>query len=364
MPTMTGADPTPPPTRRAWLQNLALALGSLLLILLLLEVVVRVAVPLPRGQWANAPLPEWGIFHRVPDQRGQYVRGVFGRIHARFSTNNYGWNSGQDYQGERTPGVMRVAVIGDSFVEARQVDPDRAFPERAQAALNESGACGPVEIYRFGVSGAPLTQYPPVARYVAETFHPDLIVVLIYLNDYDDSQSLIGGETVFWRGHATADGWETLPPTRDAVTSLPPPRSPSALINYIRYLVLSARAEGADYTAPPPLSPADREALVRHVLGELQQISGGDLLLMLSPATPGQWRESRPAVHPDHQLTVDLAAEMGIDTLSLTPVFGAHDDASDQPVDFLPLDGHWNATGHALAAEALTAHLAARCAAP
>jgi hypothetical protein len=85
---------------------------------------------------------------------------------------------------------------------------------------------------------------------------------------------------------------------------------------------------------------------------------------MFAPATRGQWRRNHPAVSPVHARAAAIAADLGIDVLSLTPAFAAHYDASDDRVDYRPLDWHWTPIGHTLVTGALTTHLADRCAAP
>src|SRR5258705_6500747 len=53
---------------------------------------------------------------------------------ARFRLNNRGWNSPRDYARLRRPGVVRIAVVGDSYVEALQVDVERSLgPELERA---------------------------------------------------------------------------------------------------------------------------------------------------------------------------------------------------------------------------------------
>ncbi len=42
-------------------------------------------------------------------------------------------------------------------------------------------------MYRFGVSGAPLSQYLHMMRYVYEKFDPDVAIVTLIHNEFDDS---------------------------------------------------------------------------------------------------------------------------------------------------------------------------------
>ncbi len=58
---------------------------------------------------------------------------------------------------------MRVAVVGDSYVHGAFVDTADGFPEVLEATL-KSPAAHDAEVYRFGMDGAPLSQYLQVIR--------------------------------------------------------------------------------------------------------------------------------------------------------------------------------------------------------
>ena len=316
-------------------QRLILALASTLLTVLGVEGTLRLAMPLPEGAnyyyQHNAP---WLVTHRVPDNTGRYVRGEWGQINAVFHINNEGWNSTQDYHPARRD-TPRIAVIGDSYVEAEQVDVWAAFPEVAQAARPD------LEIYRFGIGGASLTQYRHMAGYVRDRFAPDGVVVLLTWNDYNESlQTIYEGR--FWEVAYRDGAWLDVPPgdvrLRVEISPAPPPRL--ALVRYLDHLTFWS---GVTVPAvPDPLTPAQRLALVQHELAALQTVTGGRLALMIPD--DDRHREARM-----------VAAALDIDVIDLAPYFAA----ATEPTDFLPLDGHWNDYGHELAAQALTDYLRA-----
>ena len=50
-------------------------------------------------------------------------------IRANYKINANGWNSGYDrYEPKKTKGKYRIAVVGDSYVEAFQVDYNKRAP--------------------------------------------------------------------------------------------------------------------------------------------------------------------------------------------------------------------------------------------
>ena len=65
-------------------------------------------------------------------------------------------------QRAKTPGVLRVAVIGDSYVHGSFVDSTEGFPEVIERQLNAAGVRA--EVLRFGMDGAPLSQYLHMLR--------------------------------------------------------------------------------------------------------------------------------------------------------------------------------------------------------
>lgn len=92
-------------------------------------------------------------------------------IAAPYAINAQCWNSGVgDYALKSKPGVARIAIVGDSYVEALQVPHDHSMGEHLAALL---GKDGPVEVYRFGISGAPLSQYMYVIDREVVRYRPD-----------------------------------------------------------------------------------------------------------------------------------------------------------------------------------------------
>src|SRR5215813_7431795 len=90
--------------------NAALVAGSVALFLLVCEFVVFRFVLLPSDVPANDFVD--GLVRYTPRQAG--VWRVRNEIAAPYAVNAQGWNSGVgDYGLPRTPGVGRIAVIGD-----------------------------------------------------------------------------------------------------------------------------------------------------------------------------------------------------------------------------------------------------------
>ncbi|HEY6505090.1 MAG TPA: hypothetical protein VIZ28_14025 [Chitinophagaceae bacterium] len=121
-------------------------------------------------------------FSRAYGTRGLWTKGNFAQQRGRWRINNEGWNSPIDYFAERKPGVKRIAVIGDSYIEAWQVDAEKSYPSLLNHSLGKD-----YEVYSFGVSASSLSQYLHVSRYVEKTYSPDIYIFNLVHNDFHES---------------------------------------------------------------------------------------------------------------------------------------------------------------------------------
>ncbi len=94
--------------------------------------------------------------------------------------NRYGWHTARF---RLDPGSQRIALIGDSYVDAAQVPPDENLGVRLDQLLSAGG--GDREVLSLGLSGMGPAQYLEIARYALRHFHPREILVGLYLgNDF------------------------------------------------------------------------------------------------------------------------------------------------------------------------------------
>jgi hypothetical protein len=68
-------------------------------------------------------------------------------------TNNRSGFRGADFETERTPGSLRVVVLGDSFAYGVGVADTETLPARLEAALEQRGGDGEVEVINLGEPG-------------------------------------------------------------------------------------------------------------------------------------------------------------------------------------------------------------------
>ena len=108
-----------------WLKNIALVFVTLVVMAVLFEFVilrfVLRAADLPRLQADGS-----AVLKYQPNQTGTYR--LQSEIVARYRINQQGWNSGHlEYDIERSPVLKRICIVGDSYVEALQVDFDKVL---------------------------------------------------------------------------------------------------------------------------------------------------------------------------------------------------------------------------------------------
>ena len=90
------------------------------------------------------------------------------------------------YPTERAPGSLRIMTIGDAFTSAEGVDTPRAWPRLLEGALARRFGGRPVEVQNFGVTGYGPNQYAAVAEVFVPTLKPDMLVMTMFVNDFDD----------------------------------------------------------------------------------------------------------------------------------------------------------------------------------
>ena len=128
------------------------------------------------------------ILKFIPNQTGIYRK--HDEISARFRINASGWNSRHDaFLDHKEKGEIRICLIGDSYIEALQVDFDKSVAEVLEDRLGKSRA----KVYRLGISGAPLSQYLYMLEEEALSYQPDIVILSLVHNDFVESIFGTGG---------------------------------------------------------------------------------------------------------------------------------------------------------------------------
>ena len=164
---------------------ITLTLPALLLIIIALEITFRTLIPAsthPFFRMFEIDSLIIGHYTQENNETGIKTIGAFARHPSRWRINNHGWNNEMDYTFEKDTNRLRIAIIGDSYVEALNVNSDESFVVRLQKYFGES-----TEVYSFGIGGSPFSQYLNFSRYVKKKYNPDVYIILLTNNDFDQS---------------------------------------------------------------------------------------------------------------------------------------------------------------------------------
>jgi hypothetical protein len=140
--------------------------------------------------------PEFNALHPVYGWKPR--PGVEGR-HAfegegRMRINAAGFRDA-DHETAKPDGVFRIAVLGDSFTEAREVDLAETYWKRMETGVQACIGDGRrVEVLNFAVNGYGTAQQYLVLRDEALTYAPDVVLLAVFIgNDiWNNSRALDG----------------------------------------------------------------------------------------------------------------------------------------------------------------------------
>ena len=303
---------------------------------------------------------------------------------------------------EPAPGVFRIVVLGDSFMEAYQVRLEESLPYRLQEEL----ASRKVESVNLGVGGYGTAQEVLYLQEEGLRYHPDLVVLAFFTgndiqNDSEPLEAQLFGEgdvKAYARPYAHATSLDAplqwTPP--DYARMLRAARAKQRLraslfyrvFHFIQPLVLAnivdqAWGRTAAFFGAPPAPPAanfgwpflegyqsdiwDQAWLdTRRLMLEGQRLSrqaGAAFVIAVVPAKVQVdphyrelAREQYPGVKFDetrvNRALRSFCQDHGIPLFDPTATFAEHIARGEALYHHLE-DHHWNAAGHALAMQEL-----------
>ena len=296
----------------------------------------------------------------------------------------------------KPPGTVRIAVLGDSFTEARQVDLEATFCEVLERELRERGPPGDrtIEVLNFGISGYGTTQQLLTLQRRVWAYEPDVVLLAFYTgndisdnsrvlssavtgpyHDYTDKGLVFDGSFVETEVFQARQGWAM----RSAYFALQYSRF-LQLLNHARLMwEISARAAGSGFAGPS--EPGMTKALYRETLDPAwadawrvteallarmnREVAGRGLRFLVVSLSSGiqvhphaTYRRAfmdegaiDDLFYPDRRIEA-LGETEGFPVLLLGPTLQAH--AERDGVFFHGFEpmlgwGHWNEEGHALA---------------
>ena len=363
------------------------------------RVSVLYRIPHPVFGWSLAPNASYA--NPLPE----------GAVQVRYNAG--GWRD-VEHRRDKTPGTLRLLILGDSFMEGYSVDLQETFARRLEQAGRQGGLA--LEVVNMGVGGYSTLQAYLTYRDSGRAYCPDLVLLGFYpANDVLDNSPTLGlmlaptshrNKTRPFLDEKAAPTWKTTPVAyRGAMRRYPLEKAKyesfphrwirqSALVNSARraqrfttelvhtWRGSAHRRRQQRFTAqyglyfcqpPPPYIQAWKNT--RRILQRLHQAvaaDGGRLIVFSVPALHEVDTQTRRYIErqtdapellcltdelPPYQILPSLLGQLGIAYIDLLPAFRGH-GPGDQAL-FHRSDRHWNAAGHRLAAAQVLAQLLA-----
>jgi hypothetical protein len=363
-------------------KNFIVFFSSLIICFIFLEFIIFHYVvhvsDLPRNTFVN------GIIKYKPNQEGKHF---VDNYELKYKINAQGWNSKyQQYSIEKND-KFRIAIVGDSFVEAFQVNFDKSLAEQLENLLGHEN----FEVYRFGINGAPMSEYLQILRQEVINYAPNLVIIIIIQNDFMESYEMVPGRyySSFLK-LKVVDGEE--------IQEIPPSGYHESFVEYItristtlRFLRMQLRnavqlknlfdtyffsdarkAKPANYQANIDISELDqkKEKNIRateYVFQEfikLQKLKKFHLLLLMDgdrlrqddqqniyQSTVTKERSYNGALSLN-LLASEAAQKFGIPFIDMHPVFAKDFQLHHKRFEY-HTDTHWNENGHKVVAQTI-----------
>ena len=332
----------------------------------------------------------WGL---NPGAHGWYRRE--GNAYVRISQDGF---RGPDYPQRKAPRVIRVAVLGDSYVEAMQVPEDKTFTAVIERELGDCPVLKGkrIEAMNFGVDGYGTAQELITLRRKVWQYSPDIVVLAIFLgNDVRNNSVALEGDQCrpfysYQDGRLRLTGplvdspayriwcaarfdyrdlrfvglfkntWEAVKQGAAAPTAEHPVER---AINYDIYKPPSDLAwEDAWWVTEALISEMHNEVVHHHAIF-LAVTEDTGIQVWPDPQTRKRFEEKlgvSDLFYPDRRIA-ELGRRNQFEVLNLAPVLQSYAEThhvflhgfKNTPIGF----GHWNEAGHEQAGSAIAAKL-------
>ena len=378
--------------------RLLLSIVGILLGLTIAEIGLRVAGIAPPEVRSYDPVRGWQLRPgAIGLQRSE------GR--ARVTINGGGFR-GPEVPIPKPPGVLRVAVVGDSFTEAMHVPYNQTFC----AVIERNLASCPLgsrraQVLDFGVSGYGTGQELLTLRQQAWRYAPDLVILAFFAgNDVSDnsaaldSESWLNGEKCRphyavrngvlveddqFREQAAARWWCRSVFALNRIAIMDYVGEPAVMLHRMAggskpTAQTAGHEPGLDdeiYRPPPDARWRDAWTVTEDLITAMSRDvkAHGTRLVVVTLSTPIQvypdsaYREAylrsvggTDLFYPEHRLDA-LGAREGFVVLNLAPPLQAYADQHHSFLHGFPNTrvgtGHWNELGHRLAGELIAQRL-------
>jgi len=329
------------PKLRSSVANLALVAATCAVIAVLFELGVRVFEPQPANRYRFSPV---SFYEPMPGARFVYRRQEFS---VAIEYNALGMRDRERRIERSSPDVWRIALIGDSQVEAKEVPFDSTFGQRLERAMQQALPSRPVEVLNFGVSGYGTVATRARYEHLGLRFRPDVVVYLFMENDPDDN---LGRDALLYEDRGDSLIYRQIHGGRIPLSRrlLDHVKHHSQGYAFLKFRLQEIRSRTKSEGAPQEIESGNTGWRVTALaLRDLRDrvLGHGGQLAVVQAGTRGPDMSARLRA---------LCSDLGIRYLDLAPAL----QACPERVHF-QYDGHWRSAGHRAAAGAILPFLQA-----
>ncbi len=200
--------------------NALLLLVGAVLIAMAGEAYLRLTMPFVKSSNPWEFVPNVGIL-RPPNTEIRHTnRRDFWTVSR---TNSLGFLDREPPTPERAAATCHISMIGDSFVEAREVPIHDKFQVRLEELAADELPHLNVTTSAFGIANTGQVQQLPFYDEYARLLHPKLLVLVFDSNDFTDNRAVVRGSFLRPTVGRRSDGKLELVSPRPASTEPPPP---------------------------------------------------------------------------------------------------------------------------------------------
>jgi lysophospholipase L1-like esterase len=357
---------------QAYRKRLAMLAGVTVVTLILLEIVLRFAVPISSMVDRNNLYPvAWYLDHskslESQSSHPTYTSDeVLGWAYAKnirqpkLSTNSHGLRGRSEYSIARKPNTRRVVVLGDSYSAGYGVADHETYATQLEAALPNS------EFPNLAVPGYGVDQAVLRWEKMGQAYSPDVVILGVYIPDFHRNALVQWFGTPKPRFKVVSGGLhlpsEPLPPIDDVAANLQRVRAELADLLRMprvwiatRYLHQRVSGKLSGWREPDETFEEKRQ-LLQLLIARLAEDckTRGVRLVLVNILT--EYDE-----YPDEVRILEIIKQSAFDNevavLTLDRFLGASNDERAQMPVFDAETGHWSAYGHQLAAESIAQFL-------
>jgi hypothetical protein len=157
--------------------NILLLLFVIVLFGIFFEIIIRIFFPITDAIYTG---DEAIGYKHIPNKKGINVieEGI-----TKIKFNSEGFRD-VNHDVENKDNSYRVVMLGDSFVDALQVDFSKTFYQLTQEEINQNN--GNIEVFNFGISAFSTPQEYLTYTAYAEKYNPNLVYLFFFTNDPSD----------------------------------------------------------------------------------------------------------------------------------------------------------------------------------